>query len=411
MTGKRGERGAGSRTSEKGEKKGGKGKNGAGKGGNGLKGGSSKGGGKGKKGEARDADQYYKESVLQAPTTVQELEARLEKEHSKSGATQRRDVNKMPLECDGTFVQVKKHSDMGCAVVTFLNQQSRDAVMQLAERKFEVIDGRPVAVIDGVEVQLRLHIDKASQNEIKTDIFIAWGRKKEKERELAAKSIAEAIDSLMVEARGDSVTTIALHDIVAHDNIVRSGNLVAPLSPSNGPHSAPMNTPPPMVPAPQFNPSMFASPPPSVAPTPGLQTPPRGRKEMRADAPDFTPPPVSFADQSQQYTFPSWPDQMNNDYNNFFHQNQMGAAVLPQQPERKQFKIVDPKSGETIETPAIAAMALQKGFVPTPVRKPAEIVDPTSGMKVDTLGMIFTPAEEKKKFAIIDPSTKNSIQV
>merc|ERR1719460_2555467 len=84
---------------------------------------------------------------LSAAKTVQELEADLNK--AAAGTTkERREASKHAAEHNGHFVQVKKHSDMGCAVVSFKDQASRDAVMNLAEKKCK-LSGMEVVEKDG----------------------------------------------------------------------------------------------------------------------------------------------------------------------------------------------------------------------------------------------------------------------
>ncbi|CAK0864432.1 unnamed protein product [Prorocentrum cordatum] len=72
------------------------------------------------------------------------------------------------------------------------------------DRVGEPADGsekRPDVLIEGTKVQLRAHIDKSDNTEIMTDIFIAWGRKVEKEVNLPPEAIAQAFDDLYREAQ------------------------------------------------------------------------------------------------------------------------------------------------------------------------------------------------------------------
>lgn len=417
-----------------------KGEKGAGKG-DGKKG-AAKGGGKGKKGEAKNgsmaASAPPQERHVAGAKTVQELEAEMLRPMGGATTKERREASKHPLEVKGAFCEVKKHSDMGCAVVSFKVQAVRDSVMALAAHKAakneKSDDKRPSLKVSGVDVQLRPHFDKAAQEEVKNDIFVAWGRQEEKKANLPAQTIAEAIDLLVIESRGGQLTP---------ENALGSPLMAPgqPLSPMQVPQMPPMQLPQPltqllqspMVPGPQQQQVNYADyiqyawatqqqqaaqqqaaaqqmqPPPSPSPATSpaaavLETPPRqGALKMRADAPQFTPPPVqqfgaSFTDQSQYI----------NELEQYagFDYNQMGT------PEKtsKQFKIVDPKSGQTIETPKVNKWP---GFEPPqpPERKPIKIVDPNNGTTVDTLGMIFTPAKDAKNFSIIDPKSGRNIQV
>ncbi|CAE8682885.1 unnamed protein product, partial [Polarella glacialis] len=120
--------------------------------------------------------------------TVQQIEAEmLIAKLSSKGEMSTDKANKTPLEAKGSHCEVKKHSEIGCAVVTMESESAREVVMKLAihkradrEQDNEGKERRPTISIGDVQVQLRSHVDKANKVEIKTDIFVAWGRQAEK---------------------------------------------------------------------------------------------------------------------------------------------------------------------------------------------------------------------------------------
>lgn len=187
-----------------------------GKSGNGGKdaGKKGKGGSKGKGSPAKDAPGFK---------TVEELEAQMfiDMLSSKGKAEkefQKREAVKQPLEAKGSHCEVRKHSEMGCAVVTMQSEMAREVVVKFGETKVSssssgrwkktsstengAKEKRPEINIGDVVVQYRPHVDKTAKTEVKTDIFAAWGRQAEKASPLAAASIAEAFDKLFIEAAG-----------------------------------------------------------------------------------------------------------------------------------------------------------------------------------------------------------------
>lgn len=410
----------------------GKGEKGAGKGkGEGKKGGV-KGVGKGKKGEGKSASTFQTKAAQQdqyqhvsGAKTVQELEA--EMLNGKGGAgsmKERREAVKQPLEGKGNFCEVKKHSDMGCAVVTFADSATRDAVYRLVEEKpenkhrsedTEKARKGPSIKVSGVDVQCRPHFDKAKQEEMKDDIFVAWGRQNEKLTPLAASTIVDAMDLLVIEARGGQLT-LTPEAMPLPQSL--SQMLQAPMVP--GPQQQQHND------AYQMQEMMklvwaqqqalaqqqgFAAaasqqmqPPPSPQPTQHgtspsiLETPPRSGNgnKMRAEAAVFTPPPTQFTE--SQYL----------NLNELDHYGDYGYTASP---AKKPFAIVNPTSGQAIEVPKLpdAPKPSVQGFEPTIGRKPVKIVDPNSKQTIDTLGMICTPPKAAK-FTIIDPSSGSPVQ-
>lgn len=391
-----------------------KGEKGAGKGKDDIRKGASKGNGKSKgDGKGKNAPlPPPQERHVAGAKTVQELEAEMLHSKMALGTTkERREASKTPMEAKGNFCEVKKHSEMGCAVVSFMDQASRDAVMQLAENKGseeKKDEKRALMKISGVDVQLRAHFDKAKQEEIKTDIFVAWGRQQEKQHCLGVEFIAEAIDLLMIECRGGQLAQ------------------ASPMgSPLNQPEMAPMLPqsltqmllPQPMVPGQQQHQQVEymkmlwaaqqhaaaqqmqaapASPKPST--NTGLETPPRP-VSMRADAPDFTPPPV------QQFLDPYAVNEL--DQYADWNVNQMAYDKSP----TKRFEIVDPNSGEKITAPKISLSEGATIFEPQfGARKAKKIIDPTTNQPLEMRGMILEQSS-RKKFSIKDPTSGTTIQV
>uniref|UniRef100_A0A7S0ZWU4 Uncharacterized protein n=1 Tax=Noctiluca scintillans TaxID=2966 RepID=A0A7S0ZWU4_NOCSC len=161
----------------------------------------SKGGGKGKEKEIENLL-----FPMNAARTVQELEAdlRIQAERSSREPKQRgpESSSKRPLDGKGVSCEVRKHSGMGCAVVSMESSTSREALMNYIERNSpDRSDGvAPKTDIAGVQCQLRRHKDKNTHKEVLTDVFVAWGHRAEKETPLAVDDIVKAIDRLYSEA-------------------------------------------------------------------------------------------------------------------------------------------------------------------------------------------------------------------
>jgi len=338
-------------------------------------------------------------TTISRAKTLQEVEAEmLTAAVAPSGVPEsgRRDAAKLSLQAKGDHCEVRKHSDMGCAVVTIKSEPAREAVIKMAELKATSStekgrESRPQIVINGFAVQMRRHFDKVLEQEVKTDIFIAWGRQAEKQSPLSAATIAEAFDKLVVEAHPAGAQ-------VPLTTAAQSGQQqVAPSAFLQLVGIATGST----VQA-HAQPRQLASAVPSVplekkgSPA-GPEIPPRqanSSNELRADAPTFmyTPTDPSSCTAS------------------FIPQNaeveQYGNLYFPSAfPERKPFKIVNPNSGEPIEAPK-----LLPEFEPhMPGQKKMTIIDPNSGNAVDTLGLNFSPPKPSQPLTIIDPSSGLSI--
>eukprot|EP00434_Breviolum_minutum_P007734 symbB.v1.2.006822.t1/scaffold379.1/size332124/4 len=84
----------------------------------------------------------------------------------------------------GEVVAVRKHSSMGCAVVSMTETRVRQAI---------VTEGNE-CTINGLKVQIKPHHNKETQEEVLTDLFVAWGRQVEKVNPLSEQMIAKYFD-------------------------------------------------------------------------------------------------------------------------------------------------------------------------------------------------------------------------
>jgi len=103
------------------------------------------------------------------------------------------DIKKLPDEGSGKYCEVKKHSTMGCAVVTLtLNDiPNRSTVVQEIKTK---ILGDVKVVLSGVTAQLKAHKNKDTNEEVLSDIFVAWGRQTEKSTPISISDIVNYFD-------------------------------------------------------------------------------------------------------------------------------------------------------------------------------------------------------------------------
>lgn len=370
------------------------------------------------------------------------------------------------MEIKGVFCEVRKHTDMGCAVVSMATIADRDAVLELAKRSLSE-KGRPQVEIVGVTADMRPH------TEGNTGIFVAWGHGKEKQSPLSPTAIAETFDNFYREIKGMPLSPIGQPVVEpAKPPSMLQGQqqqsaTSAPVQPAMLPQmgqaqfAQAANAQQQMAllaqrqmllqqmalagqrPQPQQNMQQqmavaFAAAAQATAQamqmpnnmgngvansfpgnTPAVNAAMAQQQQqafMRAEAPTFTPPAVG--QQSQ------WPQQFqqtgqqSTDMTTMWYSNssKLESSTFGQQssPERRPLQIVDPQSGKVIETPAVSSSpsALDYLDVKPPTRRALTIVDPSSGKTVDTLAAVnFKPAEGKKPLSIIDPSSGSTVKI
>jgi len=123
-----------------------------------------KGRGKGKKGKDREKGEAEKE--------------RLERIDRSD------DPRRQAVEQVGEVVTVRKHSSMGCAVVSMTDVRVRQAIVEEGNE----------CTINGLKVQIKPHHNKDTKEEVLTDLFVAWGRQVEKVNPLSEEKIAQFFD-------------------------------------------------------------------------------------------------------------------------------------------------------------------------------------------------------------------------
>jgi len=84
----------------------------------------------------------------------------------------------------GRYTEVRKHSSIGCAVVTMQDVNIRQALL----------NGGPQATIAGIRVKLKPHVDRDTQQEVMTDVFVGWGRQVEKATPLSEADLVSFFD-------------------------------------------------------------------------------------------------------------------------------------------------------------------------------------------------------------------------
>jgi len=97
------------------------------------------------------------------------------------------DPRRQPMEEVGENVTVKKHSSMGCAVVSLKDPRVREAILALLQSSSEVN-------INGIKVQVKPNVDKDTKADIPTDLFVAWGHKVEKSTPLSEHELTKFFD-------------------------------------------------------------------------------------------------------------------------------------------------------------------------------------------------------------------------
>mmetsp|Transcript_90510 Transcript_90510/g.290130 ORF Transcript_90510/g.290130 Transcript_90510/m.290130 type:complete len:292 (-) Transcript_90510:273-1148(-) len=151
------------------------------------KGGGKKGKGKGDKGDDGDDD-------LPKP----ERTARSE------------DARRQVIVEEGQFCHAKKHSSMGCAVVTFKDPRVRQAVLNSIGAE---------ATISDIKVKLKPHFDKDTNTEVITDLFVGWGRQVEKTTPLSEADLVKYFDDMHA-----SLTNTGRFDAISARSAVPAGD-------------------------------------------------------------------------------------------------------------------------------------------------------------------------------------------
>ena len=84
----------------------------------------------------------------------------------------------------GKFVSVRKHSSIGCAVVSFQDVGVRQHILAKASCQ----------QLGNVSVEIAAHVDPATSSEVPTDLFVAWGRKVEQSTPLSIHELVSYFD-------------------------------------------------------------------------------------------------------------------------------------------------------------------------------------------------------------------------
>ncbi|CAJ1406078.1 unnamed protein product [Effrenium voratum] len=102
------------------------------------------------------------------------------------------DPRRQAVEQVGEVVTVRKHSSMGCAVVSMVDLRVRQAIVEEGNE----------CMINGIRVQIKPHTNKETKEEVLTDLFVAWGRQVEKVNPLSEQTIAKYFDTKHKEMTG-----------------------------------------------------------------------------------------------------------------------------------------------------------------------------------------------------------------
>lgn len=438
----------------------------------GSKGNDTPGGGKGggsKNGlkalwKGKGEDNSFADCKLSGAKTLQEVEDEIEREarrnRSESAPVRRPrgpdDPSKQPLEAKGDRCEVRKHSGMGCAVVSMDSEVARNAVLAYAERG-KAPGARPGEFakvnIDGITAQLRPHRDKATGQDVKTDIFMAWGHRVEKTSPLEAQVIADEIDSLLEKAQPPTPPVNSAVDRAQMPAQVTAGPGLDSSMPVQHQYR-PMGPSPPSVQAPSMGQPVSPA---TVWPTtqnnmsypynfmsPPYQTNPQAPATNTAAA---TMAAQNAAMQRQLMAAAQM---------QFFQQMQVNATAgygqmhqPPVQWPNQQATLQTPMATQALPPSALPSSALPSGALPSgglsadakvflpssPAHKPQSsevgntpppggltsesmskkkklrIVDPGSGISLETLQLHFQPSEPRKPLVITDPANGQAIQM
>jgi len=95
------------------------------------------------------------------------------------------DMRRQASAHTGTNCTVRKHSSMGCAVISMNSIQTRQAILRAGLTKIEIA---------GHTLTVKAHSDKDTKQEIMTDLFAGWGRQAEKTDPLPEQTLADFFD-------------------------------------------------------------------------------------------------------------------------------------------------------------------------------------------------------------------------
>lgn len=161
------------------------GRDGGGHDGGGREGGKGKG--KGEKSEPRVRNRDKPENQQDGRPGQHQDGDRGDRDREKQDRLERidrsDDPRRQPMEEVGENVTVKKHSSMGCAVVSLKDPRVKEAILALGD-----------ITIGSIKVQVRRHMDKETKIEVPTDIFVAWGRQVEKTTPLSERELTKYFD-------------------------------------------------------------------------------------------------------------------------------------------------------------------------------------------------------------------------
>lgn len=142
-------------------------------------------GGKGGKGERIDRpDRPDRPERPDKPEKPAGAAAESEKERMEK-IDRSDDPRRQPVEEHGENVTVRKHSSMGCAVVTMKDTRVREVLV----KKYTEF------TINGIKVQVKPHTEKETKADVPTDIFVAWGRQVEKTTPLSERELTKFFDT------------------------------------------------------------------------------------------------------------------------------------------------------------------------------------------------------------------------
>lgn len=164
--------------------------------------GKGKGGGKGKGAKGDEGSQPRVRTVQEVEAEMATGQATKPLRRARGGES----LGKQAIEAKGDHCEVRKHSSMGCCVVTMESGAAREVVMRHVEKQCGHVPGTKAKTqVGSVMVQVQRHQDKSTHTTVETDIFVAWGHRAEKESPLAVEDIAEAFDKLFTDGSAANV--------------------------------------------------------------------------------------------------------------------------------------------------------------------------------------------------------------
>lgn len=121
-----------------------------------------------------------------------------------SGGNAESEEKKRPEETQGMHLVCKKHSSMGCALITFAQESVRDLVLRHVLGRASLDPNDPMmrnvgahVNVGGVQVSVKPRTEKDTGSDVPTDIFVGWGRQAQLRNPISGEVLCRFFDDIV----------------------------------------------------------------------------------------------------------------------------------------------------------------------------------------------------------------------